>query len=102
IRVPGGGPCARLPTWSVGANAEGRNAPRRYWRRPRRARPLLGPTDRSPRDLCRSSGDRDRECAAVQGTGGAQPGANDRAGTADSDERDLESDLWITDGRAAR
>ena len=64
------------------------DADRRDRRRPGRSRAVHRQADRAAPDLRRPGGDRDRERAAVQGAGGAQPRADRGAGAADGDERD--------------
>ena len=49
---------------------------------------VLRQADRAAPDLRRPGGDRDRERAAVQGAGGAEPRADRGAGAADGDQRD--------------
>jgi GAF domain-containing protein len=59
-------PRERLSRRHHGAHDPGRRGDRRHQHRPRRARPTDGQTARSPEDVRRSGGDRDRERPAAE------------------------------------
>ena len=75
---------------------EGR-ADRHHPSRPPEAQALHGTPGRPPRDLRRPGGDRDRERAALQRAGDAQPRPHRDAGAADRDGRDPARHLELAD-----
>ena len=76
---------------------EGTPIGRHRRRRRPEVQPVLGQADRAARDLRRPGGDRDRERAAVQGAGGAEPRADRGARAADGHGRDPAGDRQLAD-----
>ena len=108
--------CSRTASTRSAVRWSARRLPQRSWRCPCYATDArsgqsqsagLNPdhsrqADRAAPDLRRSGGDRDRERAAVQRAGSAQPRPHRSAGAADRDERDPARDQPVADRCAAR